>query len=97
MEAWKDCSSLFEWSKDEEVELLDSQLIQKKEENYAFGSLKGIYPQADVSKELQKKFGELMRRRQLGILEHAYSAVSRDIHKRQFIDKVKTKIKNFIR
>lgn len=97
MEAWKDCSSLFEWSKDEEVELLDSQLIQKKEENYAFGSLKGIYPQADVSKELQKKFGELMRRRKLGILEYAYSAVSRDIRKRQFIEKVKTKIKNFIR
>lgn len=97
MEAWKDCSSLFEWSKDEEAELLDSQLIKKKEENYAFGCLKGIYPQADVSKELQKKYGELMRRRRLGRSEHSYSAVSWDIRKRQCIDKVKTKIRDFIR
>lgn len=97
MKAWNDCSFLFEWSKDEETELLDSQLIQKKEENYAFGCLKGIYPQADVSRELQKKYGELMRRRKLGTSERSYTAVSRDILKWQFIVKVKTKIKNFMK
>lgn len=97
LEAWNDCSSLFEWSQDEKMELLDSQLVHKKEENYAFGCLKGVYPRTEVSKEIRKKYLELMRRRNLGASDDPYTVVSRDIRKRQFIGKVKFGIKKFLK
>ena len=96
-EAWNDCASLFEWSQDEKMALLDSQQCRKKKENYEFGCLKGVYPRIEVSREMRKKYLELMRRRNLGVSEDPYTAVSRDIWQRQFIVKVKSKIKQFIK
>ena len=55
-EAWSDCASLFEWSQDEKMALLDSQQCRKKKENYEFGCLKGVYPRAEVSREIRKKY-----------------------------------------
>lgn len=95
--AWNNCASLFEWSQDEKRALLDSQLVHKKEENYAFGSLKGVYPELEVSREMRKKYVELMRRRNLGVSEDPYTAVSRDIWKRELIAKVKSGIKKFLK
>lgn len=96
-EVWNNCSSIFEWSKDEKSELLDSQLINEKKENYAFGGLKGIYPKTDISKDIQKKYSELMRKRKLGISLNSFYKVSRDIRKRQVIDKIKAKLKKILR
>lgn len=96
-EAWNDCASLFEWSQDEKMALLDSQQCRKKEENYEFGCLKGVYPRAEVSREIRKKYLELMRRKNLGASEDPYTAVSRDIRKRQLIVKVKAGIKKFLK
>ena len=86
MEHSNDCASLFEWSQDEKMALLNSQQCRKKEENYEFGCLKGVYPRTEVSREMRKKYLELMRRRNLG---------ASDIRKRQVIVKVKSRIKKF--
>ena len=97
MEHSNDCASLFEWSQDEKMALLNSQQCRKKEENYEFGCLKGVYPRTEVSREMRKKYLELMRRRNLGASEAPYTAVSWDIRKRQFIVKVKSRIKKFLK
>lgn len=91
--AWDNFSPFFEWSQDTEQDLLVSQLIENKRDNFAFGCLKGVYHyKRRIPCAIRMKYFELMRKRKLGNSDNTYQAVSRDIMSRQLISKIKRRI-----